>query len=341
MAFVTLGLIAVAIQDDIKPHVPKILDTIKMALPSRESTARKRTPIDGNVFKCITMLSYVTKSHMSADVSDILEQMLSSGLTPSLTICLRELTVNMSDLKHLISLGLLRMLSQILMNKPLRHPGMPRHLPANVLSLNMTEATDTQSIVLALHTLGTFDFEGQSLLQFVHRCADYYLVHEQQEIRLEAVKTCTRLLKHSIESTSQVSSETITNTVAAVLNKLLIVGMTDMDADVRFWVIFSLDSTFDFHLAQAESLSALFVALHDEVFEIREIALSTIGRLSTMNPAYVMPSLRKTLVQLLTELEHSGTGRNKEQGARMLGHLVVNAPRLIRPYIEPILKVSK
>ena len=44
--------------------------------------------------------------------------------------------------------------------------------------------------------------------------------------------------------------------------------------------------------------------------------------------------------QILTELEYSGVGRNKEQSARMLGHLVSNAPRLIRPYMEPILKVS-
>lgn len=46
-----------------------------------------------------------------------------------------------------------------------------------------------------------------------------------------------------------------------------------------------------------------------------------------------------SLFQILTELEHSGVGRNKEQSARMLGHLVSNAPRLIRPYMEPILKV--
>ena len=32
-------------------------------------------------------------------------------------------------------------------------------------------------------------------------------------------------------------------------------------------------------------------------------------------------------------------GRNKEQAARMLGHLVSNAARLIRPYMNPILKV--
>lgn len=43
--------------------------------------------------------------------------------------------------------------------------------------------------------------------------------------------------------------------------------------------------------------------------------------------------------QFLTELEHSGMGRNKDQSAQMLDHLVVNAPRLIRNYMEPILKV--
>jgi len=71
-----------------------------------------------------------------------------------------------------------------------------------------------------------------------------------------------------------------------------------IDADVRYCVLESLDDSFDSHLAQAENLSALFVAMNDEVFEIRELAICTIGRLSCMNPAYVMPSLRKTLIQV-------------------------------------------
>ena len=53
------------------------------------------------------------------------------------------------------------------------------------------------------------------------------------------------------------------------------------------------------------------MALHDEEFEIRELALCTIARLSSFNPAYIMPSLRKTIIQILTELEYSGVGRNK------------------------------
>ena len=70
------------------------------------------------------------------------------------------------------------------------------------------------------------------------------------------------------------------------------------DPDIRYCVLMSLDEQFDPHLAQAENLAALFTALNDEVFEIRELAICTIGRLSSKNPAYVMPSLRKTLIQV-------------------------------------------
>jgi len=46
----------------------------------------------------------------------------------------------------------------------------------------------------------------------------------------------------------------------------------------------------------------MFLALNDEEFAIREIAITILGRLALRNPAYVMPSLRRTLIQQLTEL---------------------------------------
>ena len=85
--------------------------------------------------------------------------------------------------------------------------------------------------------------------------------------------------------------------------------------------------------------SALLIASLLQVFRIRELAMCIIGRLSGLNPAFVMPTLRKVLIQILTELEYSGIGRNKEQSAKLLGHLVANAPKLVRPYQAPILKV--
>jgi hypothetical protein len=77
------------------------------------------------------------------------------------------------------------------------------------------------------------------------------------------------------------------------------------DATIRQAVLANLHEQFDKHLAQAENVRSLFIALNDEVFENRETAVGLIGRLALHNPAYVMPSLRKSLIQLLTELEYS------------------------------------
>lgn len=257
---------------------------------------------------------------------------------------LYDLSRQIPQLKKDIQDGLLKMLSLVLMHKPLRHPGMPKGLAHQLASPGLTtlpEASDVASITLALRTLGSFEFEGHSLTQFVRHCADHFLNSEHKEIRMEAARTCSRLLTpsiHLISGHAHVVSQTAVQVVADVLSKLLVVGITDPDPDIRYCVLASLDERFDAHLAQAENLQALFVALNDQVFEIRELAICTVGRLSSMNPAFVMPFLRKMLIQILTELEHSGIGRIKEQSARMLGHLVSNAPRLIRPYMEPILK---
>ncbi len=43
--------------------------------------------------------------------------------------------------------------------------------------------------------------------------------------------------------------------------------------------------------------------MNDEVFENRKVAVKLIGRLALHNPAYVMPSLRKALIQMMTELQ--------------------------------------
>jgi FKBP12-rapamycin complex-associated protein len=77
------------------------------------------------------------------------------------------------------------------------------------------------------------------------------------------------------------------------------------DPKIRQIVLANLSERFDKHLAQAENVRSLFIALNDEVFENRVTAVSLIGRLAKHNPAYVMPSLRKALIQLLTELEYS------------------------------------
>ncbi|KAM8716149.1 hypothetical protein ACLKA7_003090 [Drosophila subpalustris] len=338
VAYITIGFMAVAVESDIEQHLKTIMGSIKQALPAKDLASRRKPPVDAAVFACITLLAHAVKSQVAEDVRDVLEQMFHTGLSPALTVCLRELAENVPELKLAVTDGLTDVLYKVLMNKPSAMPYgtmTPISLDASLMLLSADSAT----IVLALKTLGTFNFEEQDMLDLIQRCADVFIVHDQYEIRLEAVQTCTRLLKLAVQSAENMeNSKTLSDTVSHVIERLLTVAITDLNCNVRIRILRSLDETFDAKLAQPESLNALFITLHDEIFEIRELAMVTIGRLSSMNPAYVMPKLRTTMIELLTDLKYSGMSRNKEQSARMLDHLVISTPRLISSYMNPILK---
>uniref|UniRef100_A0A1X7SYN8 TATA-binding protein interacting (TIP20) domain-containing protein n=1 Tax=Amphimedon queenslandica TaxID=400682 RepID=A0A1X7SYN8_AMPQE len=187
------------------------------------------------------------------------------------------------------------MLYMILLHQQFKHPGAPKVAPStstSQLSSTPFPESDIGNITLALQTLGSFNFGAHLPLQLVQNVADMYLYSEHKSIRLEAVKTCTALLvpallPPTIFTTPFVQfSQASSQVVAEVLRKLLTVGITDTDEEVRECVLLSLDEKFDTHLAQAENLTSLFIAIYDGVFRIRELAMCTIGRLSNLNPAY-------------------------------------------------------
>lgn len=129
--------------------------------------------------------------------------------------------------------------------------------------------------------------------------------------------------------------------VSQVLHRLLQVGVTDSEAIIRSNVVQSLDGAFDPFLAQADNLRLLFMAIHDEVFEIRTGAIQVIGRIGIRNPAYVLPALRKRLIQLLTELDFGDDVDSiaREQSARQLVLLITAAGgRVVAPYSKAVLE---
>jgi FKBP12-rapamycin complex-associated protein len=80
-----------------------------------------------------------------------------------------------------------------------------------------------------------------------------------------------------------------------------------IDPNIRTTVLSNLHERFDKYLSQPEHIRLLFMALNDEVYGVRYKAIEIIGRIGYYNPAHVMPSLRKTLIQLLTELEYTSS----------------------------------
>lgn len=54
------------------------------------------------------------------------------------------------------------------------------------------------------------------------------------------------------------------------------------------------------------------MALNDEDVRVRGLAIDLAGRLGGANPAVVLPALRRHLMQLLADLEHSPDSRQRE-----------------------------
>ncbi|KAG7387965.1 phosphatidylinositol kinase- protein kinase tor1 [Phytophthora pseudosyringae] len=208
---------------------------------------------------------------------------------------------------------------------------------------------EIDTILLSLRTLSCFNFSGSfCLLPFVRDCVALYLKNPDARIREQAVITCSKLLLPSPESpdTALMSSWRHVKkrgpsgrVIDLVLTQLLQVGISDMDGAVRRSVVESLDARFDELLSQETHLKLVFLLLNDENANIRERAMQLLERLAPRNPSFVMPSLRRVIIQLVTELQHTSDLRMREDSTRLLGHLIRAAQHLVDPYVVRILEV--
>lgn len=164
---------------------------------------------------------------------------------------------------------------------------------------------DPEIFTVALHTLGSFDFSGHELNEFIRECVVMYLDDENAEIRKAAALTCAQVLIKTPGNSKELEPIHSSHLLSETLEKLLTVGIADPDPTIRHALLSALDERFDPYLSHPENIRALFISLHDEIFAIREVSMLIIGRVAERNPAYVLPALRRTLIQLLTELEYS------------------------------------
>ncbi|XP_039269325.2 serine/threonine-protein kinase mTOR-like [Styela clava] len=354
--FYAVGLIGLSVKKNIAVYMSKILEYIKTCLPNKDIPAKKQRNfvLEPAVFSCISMLAEADPDSITSHIEQhLLQPMLTVGLNSALMVALHDLSTKIPILKKRIREGVINILSLVLLNQPGKLPNGKEMNSTSIVLPNTVDPTDSSNLVLALRTLAMFRFSDLSnnqniwertpshlIMQFAKECSSSkFLRHDDIEVRTEAVITTTTLLRPYIPPHVTTANNirlypNLLPGIAKVLEDVLNLAITDKDSDVRCDVLYLLNDRFDCYLAQPENLSTLFIANHDEVFEVREAAVRTIGRLAEHNPAYVMPFLRKTLIELLSELQHSGVGRNKLQSSRLLGHLACTAPLLIRPYVH-------
>lgn len=255
------------------------------------------------------MLAIAVGPNLTKYMHELLDHMFACGLSQPLRQALVDLAAHIPPLLPSIQERLLNVLSLILCEQNYVAPGAPtRHVsPLATVGKEvgpLVEIRDPSVTILALQTLGTFDFRGHSLHEIIRDCAVLYLEDPSVEIRREASLTCSQLLAR--DPACYQSSNNALKIVLQVLTRILSIGIADPDPATRIAVLSSLDERFDHHLSQGENVRSLFIALNDEVFEIRIISMNIIGRLIIHNPAFIMPALRKLLIKLLTELEYAG-----------------------------------
>ena len=280
---------------------------------------------------CLQLLSEAAGSSLSRlnTINDILPLIFSYGLRESMTRAVTALATHVPSMLPEIQERLLDLVSTILFKKT--YADIQSHKYSMLSKVNPNEST-----ALALRVLGTFDFEAHQLGNFVRDFLLSFLDQEIFEIRKETAITCAKIAVHPGER--QISPHDKKGIIVGdIISRLLVVGISDKDPEIRRIILSSLEPRYDMFLGSSENLKYLFMGLNDEGFEIRSLSIKIIGRLAIQNPAYVMPSLRRTLVQSLTELEFSGNTRNKEESTKLLTCLIQSAGPVIKPYSKTIL----
>lgn len=308
-------------------------------------------------------------------LSELIDQMFRSGLSNGLIRCLHSVAQRVPALQSDIEERMLQEVSFCLagmrdvydplsrIRSPfagtdrLRPGGRPTYSnhgqdsASEPQSLSINRASDpatVRALVLSLRTLASFGgMTGRvtssgavvPLLLFVQDVTAEYLSHPASEVRRAAALTCCALLI-PYDSTQKMRIGSYSGMIVEeVLGKLLRVAVSDASAVVRLCVVGGLDSRYDSYLCQTHHLQELFLLLQDEGVATRAAGLRLLGRLAAINPAPILPVMRRFLDELIVDLQCGvDSGRGREDATRLLVVFLRAKPlqRLVHPVLASL-----
>ena len=307
---------------------------------ARPQAAGRVAPPVAAALRCMGDLAAAMGPAWAPHAAALLPAAAATGLSPPLVDALTATATSLPELAPAVQACLLDLLAGVLGRRgaaggdrpPAAGPGPP---PTGA------------AVRLALRTLASVDLgPGPALLRFVRRAAVPLLDDADAGTRRAAASACAAAARRAAALVVAAPPGAPTPPPAAVrdgeavVNRLLRAAATDVSPSVRRAALAALAAApeLDPALAQAETLLPLFVCLNDESGPVRGAALALAGRLADVNPAYVLPALRRHLMQLLADLDAASDGRRREEAARLLGGLAAAAPRLVRPYAGAVLR---
>ena len=338
-SFIAIGRIARAITSNIIPYLDSILLAIKEGLKYRLRSKDK----DGAIFQCISMLASAVGQALTKLIEDgLLDNMLACGLSEPLQQALVDISHYVAPIESVVQEKLLDLLSLVLCGRPFKPVGCPENRlpPIPAFAKEWQQAGihhGDPEIALALMTLGSFDFKGLTLNEFVRDVAIRYIKSPNPEIRKAAALTCCQI--YIEDPIIMQTSFHALGIVRSVVTQLISAAVGDPDPEIRRQILYALDTKFDRHLAEQQNVRKVLIALNDPDFEVRKAAMEVLGRLTTVNPGYIYPPLRKSLQNFTMSVSTSEDTGFEEEGARLVSLCAIHAPPLVQPFVSKLIDI--
>lgn len=273
-----------------------VVAVIKEGLKKKPATAKgpREDRLEESILYCLQQLAGAVTNALTKDMHELLDLMFAYGLSDSLQETLIRLGKSIEPLQPEIQERMLDLVAEILSGEPFVPQGAPhpRGKAAVVRSgagaaVHEADQHSDRTVELALSTLQKFKFDKiyqrssplapeeqpplHSLAEFVRDHAVRYVEAENPAVRRAAALACCDVLQAD-PVLKQTSAHAI-KLVNEVLEKLLTLAIADPEAEIRKECMNHLTEDFDRHLAQQECVRSLFIALNDEAYDVREMAI--------------------------------------------------------------------
>eukprot|EP00980_Cylindrotheca_fusiformis_P012609 scaffold3084_cov144-Cylindrotheca_fusiformis.AAC.57 len=309
-----------------------------------------RTGLSNDLIQCLHAIADCLPGHQSI-IEDRLLQEVSyclAGIKSARDVCDPLISLRSAQLPDGKSVGIATSSEAI---PDLRAPSQDDSPQTPRVSINMSANPEVvDDLVLSLQTLSSFgDSMGRvttfgavvPLLPFVQNVAAKYLSHPSSDVRRAAALTCCLLLVPPRMIRNNRLGRHSGRIVQDILDSLLRVSISDRSPAVRLCVVRALDARYDPFLCQAHHLQSLFLLLQDEMLATRAAGVRLLGRLASLNPACILPYMRKFLLVLIVELQCGvDTGRGREEATRLLVVFLrhTSLQRLVQPVLPAIVE---
>ena len=201
----------------------------------------------------------------------------------------------------------------------------------------MTRTWLQANLALRLRTLGSFDENtGRVMIKgnlvpispLVRDVAALYLIHPSPEVReAVALTCCTLLVPYEIPEAENFEGRPVQidamhaarkrclgthsgRVVKEVLTRLLQLAVSGQYPALRLRVVRALDGRYGYFLCHAHHFQPLVFVLKDKALVTRVADLQLLGRLTRLNPAPILPVMRKVFADLIVDLHCSLGIRN-------------------------------